>query len=46
VLVVAVLVEPVGINEAWGVVVGCLEDGAEEALVGYGPCSYLGEGNV
>jgi hypothetical protein len=45
VVVVAVLVEPVGVNEARGVVVGCLEDGAEEASVGYGQGSCSGEGN-
>jgi hypothetical protein len=45
-VLVAVLVEPVGVNEARGVVVGCLEDGAEEASVGYGQGSWSGEENV
>jgi hypothetical protein len=46
VVVVAVLVEPVGVNEARGVVVWRLEDGTEEAIVSYVQVSNSGKGNV
>jgi hypothetical protein len=45
-VVVAVLVEPVGVNETRGVVVWRLDDGTEEAFVRYGQGSCSGEGNV